>query len=126
MKNYRNRPFFRALQNYVTFFLLVAFVVTCSTMLFTSVIRDSMGLVFTKENIATAAKLNFLNVVLISLATSTIDYIRRKQMVDKPVKQIMDALKEQQGRDGLNVLCKMHVQLPRQYLLLFLSGNSIL
>ena len=94
MKKYRNRPFFRALQNYVTFFLLVAFIVTCSTMLFTSVIRDSMGLIFTKENIATAAKLNFLNVVLISLATSTIDYIRRKQMVDRPVKQIMDALNQ--------------------------------
>ena len=94
MKKYRNRPFFRALQNYVTFFLLVAFIVTCSTMLFTSVIRDSMGLVFTKENIATAAKLNFLNVVLISLTTSTIDYIRRKQMVDRPVKQIMDALNQ--------------------------------
>ena len=51
-----------------------------------------MGLVFTKENIATAAKLNFANVLLISFTAATIDYIRRKRMVDRPVKQIMDAL----------------------------------
>ena len=51
-----------------------------------------MGLVFTKENIETAAKLNFANVVLITFLSGTVDYIRRKQMVDRPVKQIMSAL----------------------------------
>ena len=92
MKKYRNHPFFRALQNYVTFFLLVAFIVSCSTMLFVSVMRESMHLILTRENLATAAKLTFGNVLLISFGAATIDYIRRKQMVDKPVKQIMDAL----------------------------------
>ena len=92
MKNYRKRPLFRILQNYITFFLIVAFIVTCCTTLFVSIMRDSMGLVFTKENIETAAKLNFANVVLITLFSGTIDYIRRKQMVDRPVKQIMAAL----------------------------------
>ncbi len=92
MKKYRQKPFFRALQNYVTFFLLVAFIVSCSTMLFVSVIRDSMGLVLTKENMETAAKLTFGNVLLISFGAATIDYIRRKLMVDRPVKRIMDAL----------------------------------
>ena len=48
MKNRRKQPFFRALQNYVTFFLLVAFVVSCSTMLFVSTMRDSMQLVLTR------------------------------------------------------------------------------
>ena len=94
MKKYRQKPFFRALQNYVTFFLLVAFIVSCSTMLFVSVIRDSMGLVLTKENMETAAKLTFGNVLLISFGASTIDYIRRKLMVDRPVKRIMDALNQ--------------------------------
>ena len=94
MKKYRNRPFFRALQNYVTFFLLVAFIVTCCMMLFMSTLAESMGLVFTKDNIATAAKLTFGNVLLIAFVSATIDYIRRKQMVDKPVKQIMDALNQ--------------------------------
>ena len=92
MKERKKKPFFRALQNYVTFFLLVAFIVSCSTMLFVSVMRESMHLVLTKENMEAAAKLTFGNVLLISFGAATIDYIRRKQMVDKPVKQIMDAL----------------------------------
>ena len=92
MKKYRQKPFFRALQNYVTFFLLVAFIVSCSTALFVSVMRESMGLVLTRENMETAAKLTFGNVLLISCGASTIDYIRRRRMVDAPVKKIMDAL----------------------------------
>ena len=92
MSKYRKDPFFRALQNYVTFFLLVGFIVSCCMMLFVSTLAKSMGLVFTKENIAAAAKLTFGNVLLISFVSATIDYIRRKRMVDKPVKQIMDAL----------------------------------
>ena len=92
MKKHRKDPFFRALQNYVTFFLLVAFIVSCCMMLFVSILADSMGLVLNKENLAAAAKLTFGNVLLISFGAATIDYVRRKRMVDKPVKQIMDAL----------------------------------
>ena len=92
MRKHRKDPFFRALQNYVTFFLLVAFIVSCSTALFVSVMRESMGLVLTKENMETAAKLTFGNVLLISFGAATIDYARRKRMVDKPVAQIMEAL----------------------------------
>ena len=92
MKKYRNHPFFRALQNYVTFFLLVAFIVSCCMMLFVSTLADSMGLVFTKDNMTEAAKLTFGCVLLISFGAATIDYTRRKLMVDRPVKQIMAAL----------------------------------
>ena len=92
MKKRRNTPFFRVLQNYVTFFLLIAFVVTCCMLLFVNTLARSMGLVFHEENIAAAAKLTFGNVLLISFVSATIDYIRRKRMVDKPVKQIMAAL----------------------------------
>ena len=92
MKKHRNHPFFRALQNYVTFFLLVAFIVSCCMMLFMSTLADSMGLVFTKDNMAEAAKLTFGCVLLISFGAATIDYTRRKLMVDRPVKRIMDAL----------------------------------
>ena len=92
MKKYRNHPFFRALQNYVTFFLLVAFIVSCCMVLFVTTLADSMGLVFTKDNIADAAKLTFGNVLLITFVSASIDYVRRKLMVDRPVKQIMDAL----------------------------------
>jgi signal transduction histidine kinase len=92
MNRRRQKPFFRALQNYVTFFLLVAFIVSCCMMLFVTTLANTMGLVFTKENIADAAKLTFGNVLLITLFSATIDYTRRKLMVDRPVKQIMDAL----------------------------------
>ena len=92
MKRYRNHPFFRALQNYVTFFLLIAFVVSCGTMLFVSVMQNSMNLVLTKDNIEVAAKLTFGNVLLISFLSATIDYTRRKLMIERPVQQIMDAL----------------------------------
>ena len=92
MKAGQKRPFYRALQNYVTFFLLVAFVVSCCMMLFVSTLADTMGLVFDRENIAAAAKLTFGNVLLISCLCATIDCIRRKRMVDQPVRQIMAAL----------------------------------
>ena len=92
MKDRRKKPFFRALQNYVTFFLLVAFMVSCCMMLFVSTLADTMGLVFTRENITDAAKITFGNVLLIAFISATIDYTRRKQMVDHPTQQIMAAL----------------------------------
>ena len=92
MKNRKKQPFFRALQNYVTFFILVAFIVSCCTILFVKTLADNMGLIFTRENMTDAAKLTFGNVLLITFVSATIDYWRRRQMVDKPVKQIMEAL----------------------------------
>ena len=82
----------RAINNYVVFFLIVAFVVSCCMMLFVTVLADTMGLVFTMDNIGTAAKLTFGNVLLITFFSGTFDYFRRKQMVERPVKQIMAAL----------------------------------
>jgi len=92
VKKTKYKQFLRAVNNYLVFFLIVAFVVSCCMMLFVSVLADTMGLVFTKDNIAAAAKLTFGNVLLITIISATIDYIRRKRMVDRPVKQIMDAL----------------------------------
>ena len=92
MKKSKYKQVLRAINNYLVFFLIVAFVVSCCMMLFVSVLADTMGLVFTKDNIAAAAKLTFGNVLLITIISATIDYIRRKRMVDRPVKQIMDAL----------------------------------
>ena len=92
MKNRKYKPFIRAVNNYVVFFLIVAFVVSCCMMLFVTVLAETMGLVFTRDNIAVAAKLTFGNVLLITVISATIDYVRRKRMVDRPVKQIMEAL----------------------------------
>ena len=91
MKKLTFRRVLKAMNNYVVFFLLVAFAVTCCMLLFVSTLADSMGWVFTEENVATAAKLTFGNVVLITVLFGTSDYIRRKITVDRPVKIITEA-----------------------------------
>ncbi len=91
MKKLTFRSTLRAISNYIVFFLLVAFAVTCCMLLFVNTLADSMGLVFTSENIAAAAKLTFGNVVLITLLFATVDYIRRKILVDRPVNAIVRA-----------------------------------
>ena len=91
MKKPKFKQVLRAINNYLVFFLIVAFVVSCCMMLFVTVLADSMGLEFTRYNIGDAAKLTFGNVLLITLLSGTFDYIRRRQMVDKPVKKILEA-----------------------------------
>jgi len=98
----------RAVNNYLVFFLIVAFVVSCCMMLFVTVLADTMGLIFTKENVAAAAKLTFGNVVLITIVSATIDYIRRKRMVDRPVKLITDAAKRITQGDFSVRIAPMH------------------
>ena len=94
MKKPKFRQVVKAINNYVVFFLMVAFVVSCCMMLFVTVLADSMDLVFNKENIAVAAKLTFGNVILITLLSGTIDYVRRKNMVERPVKKILAAAEQ--------------------------------
>ena len=79
------------INNYVTFFLMVAFVITCCMMLFVKTLSSSLGITLTGENLNSAAKLTFGNVVLLSLIFSVIDSIRRKFTIDIPVKCITDA-----------------------------------
>lgn len=79
------------LNHYFMFFLMVAFVITCCTMLFVSTLRDTLGITLTDTNIAAAAKLTFWNVALLSLIFTVIDSIRRKLTVERPVKRITDA-----------------------------------
>ena len=63
MKNERHiKRILRALSHYATFFLLVAFVITCCMTLFLNVLSDNLHIEFTDENIADAAKLTFWNV----------------------------------------------------------------
>ena len=80
----RYRRLLRSLSYYLVFFLLVAFVITCCTMLFVSTLSKSLDITFTDAHIATAAKLTFWNVVLLSLILSVFDRLRRKLMVERP------------------------------------------
>ena len=81
----------KTVQNFLVFFLLVAFVITCCLMLFTSTLQDSIGREFTQAEITAAAKMTMVNVMLISIAMAVIDYLRRKFTVERPVKNITDA-----------------------------------
>ncbi len=81
----------KALNHYLIFFLLIAFVITCCTMLFVSALSESLNITLTEQNISTAAKLTFANVVLLSFILTVIDRIRRKLTVERPVKMITDA-----------------------------------
>ena len=108
MKKPSLRAILRAINNYVVFFLVVAFAVTCCMLLFVNILADTMGLTLTEENIAAAAKLTFGNVVLITLIFGTIDYVRRKMMVDRPVKMITEATEKIMQGDFSIRVAPMH------------------
>ena len=83
----------RGIYNYLMFFMLVAFLVSCSTMLFISVMADTLNMTLTRENIGVAAKLTFCNVIFLSVLFTVIDAIRRKFTTEKITKYIAEAAK---------------------------------
>ena len=103
--------FHRILQefsSFLLFFLSVGFVVSCCMMLFLRVLSTEMGLVYTPDNIAEAAKITFLNVVIITVLFKAADFIRRIIMVDKPVKMITDAAEKIMNGDFSARVKHMH------------------
>ncbi len=85
------RRILSAVSHYLIFFLVVAFVITCCTMLFVSTLSKTLGLTFTEQHISVAAKLTFLNVLLLSLLFTVGDVMRRRVSVNRPVKKITAA-----------------------------------
>lgn len=91
MKKITFQKVFGTVSSFLLFFLTVGFIVSCCMMLFLNILADTMGLEFTADNIEIAAKVTFGNVVLITFLFKIADFIRRKIMVDRPVKMITDA-----------------------------------
>ncbi len=92
MKNSgRIKNILKWINHYVVFFLLVAFVITCCTMLFVSVLQRTLNITLTEEDIGAAAKITFWNVALLSLIFTMIDTVRRKITVERPIKNITQA-----------------------------------
>ena len=85
---------FRGIYNYLMFFLLVAFLVSCTMLLFINVMADSLDLTLTGENIGLAAKLTFGNVIFLSILFTVIDAIRRKFTTERITKHISEAAKK--------------------------------
>lgn len=88
-----------AFRSYFFFFLLMAFIITCCISLFITQLQQTMDLVFNEENIRQAATLTFLNVILLSALCTLIDAIRRRFMVERPVRRIVEATEKIMGGD---------------------------
>lgn len=70
---------------FLSVFLLVAFVVSCCFLLFFH------GANIPNEVVQQRAQITFFNVLVLSLIFTGIDFIRRKLTVERPVKRILDA-----------------------------------
>ncbi len=81
----------RSVQEFLIFFLLIAFVVTSSVMLFLSLFSGELDIVLTKENLGVAAKLTFFNVLFLTLLFTLIDKWRRHLTVARPTAAIRAA-----------------------------------
>lgn len=91
MSNEKFKKALHHINDFLVFFLIVSFVVTCCMTLFLRTLALSMGLEFTTENVETAAKITLVNVVLLTLILTVCDAIRRKFTVERPTKKIVEA-----------------------------------
>ena len=91
MKEYRKRNQVFAIRRYLAFFLLMAFVITCCMLLFLNRVSRETGIELDRVHVEQAAKLTFANILFLSLLCTLIDGIRRRIMVDRPVRQIIKA-----------------------------------
>ena len=87
----RMKNILRGIRHFIIFFLLVAFVITCCTMLFVSTLSNTLDITLNDRNLNLSAKLTFMNVVILSFVFYAIDKVRRKLTVERPVKCITDA-----------------------------------
>ena len=79
------------LWRYLTFFSVIAFSITACMIVFLKLIEQDLGVTYTENNISHAAVLTFIDVIVISIFFTIIDAIRRKFMVERPVRQIVNA-----------------------------------
>lgn len=89
-KKFTSKILRSAILSYIVFFILFAFVLSCSFLLFFSGITSNVEL--TREQIETAATNTFFNVLFITGLFTVFDIVRRKTTVDRHVKQIKTAL----------------------------------
>ncbi len=82
----KGRTSSNSIVNFIVFFILIAFVVTCNFLLFLAFID------LDEEAIRAAAPITFVNILLLSLIFSLIDAFRRNSMITKPVKKIQKGL----------------------------------
>ena len=87
----RRRYWLFSLRRYLTFFVLMAFIITCCMLLFLNTMTRATGLELSQAYVEAAAKVTFLNILLLALVCTLIDGLRRKWMVGRPVRKIIKA-----------------------------------
>lgn len=85
------RRFLISLQRYFGFFLFMGVILTINMLLFFRMLTEELPISLGQEQVVTAAKLTFLNVLFISLLCTAVDIWRRHRMLNRPVKKIVDA-----------------------------------
>ena len=90
----RRRNWLFSLRRYLTFFVLMAFVITCCMLLFLNTMTRATGLELSQAYVEAAAKVTFLNILLLTLVCTLIDGLRRKWMVGWPVRKIIKAAEQ--------------------------------
>lgn len=80
-----------ALWRYLTFFSVIAFAITGCMIVFLRLMGHELGVTYTADNTRHAAIYTFIDVILISTFFTAIDAIRRKFMIERPVRRIIDA-----------------------------------
>lgn len=90
-KEAQTNKVFYSVQRYLSFFFLMAFMITCCMILFLRSMASTMQLTFTEDGIRQAAILTFINVVGLSLVCTVVDGIRRRVMVERPIQNITTA-----------------------------------
>ena len=75
-----------AIRNFIIFFILIAFVVTCNFLLF----LHSMDL--NEAQVREYAPRTFWNIILLTVVFCVLDSIRRAWTVSRPVKRITDGI----------------------------------
>ena len=117
-----------SISSFFLFFLTVGFIVSCTTMLFVNILADTVGFTLAPENVNVAAKITFWNVVLITFLFKMADYIRRKIMVERPTKTIIEATEkimagdfsvrikpmESSGMEGFNQIAEATNQMAEE------------
>ena len=84
----------KVVYRYLLFFGLTAFIISCCLTLFGNSIQNSMNITFSAEDLQSAAKLTFINVLILSALFTAVDAIRRKVTLERPVKKITEAAKK--------------------------------
>lgn len=103
------RRILRTFYRFLLFFAMVGFAITCNMMLFLNILQRDSGIVYTEENISLAALFTFWNAVFLGFVFTVVDFIRRKILIERPVKKILSVTERITHGDFSARIAPMHI-----------------